>query len=93
LLRAAGLSSRTARPKHHEAYPEKTAEFQETVKKRPELSDKTVVVVDHCTKDVGTVQRRGWFPIGSDPTIGTATFWKSMTVLGAVTDDGDSFFC
>ncbi|WP_246084516.1 transposase, partial [Salinadaptatus halalkaliphilus] len=62
-------------------------------KKRPELSEKTVVVVDQFTKHVGTVQRRGWYPIGSNPTIETATSWKSVTVLGAVTDDGDSFYC
>ena len=62
-------------------------------KKRPELSEKTVVVVDQFTKHVGTVKRRGWYPIGSNPTIETATSWESVTVLGAVTDDGDSFFC
>jgi hypothetical protein len=37
--------------------------------------------------------RRGWYPIGSTPTIETAMSWKSVTVLGAVTDDGDSFYC
>ena len=33
LLEQAGLSLRTARPKHHEADPEKKAEFQTTVEK------------------------------------------------------------
>ncbi|MDB2260638.1 hypothetical protein DJ83_09990 [Halorubrum ezzemoulense] len=33
LLREAGLSLRTARPRHHEADPEEKAEFQETVEK------------------------------------------------------------
>jgi transposase len=33
LLNEAGLSSRTARPRHHEADPEEKAEFQETVEK------------------------------------------------------------
>ncbi|MFC7058037.1 transposase [Halovenus salina] len=37
--------------------------------------------------------RRGWFPIGSNPTVETSTSWESVTVLGAVTDDGDSFYC
>jgi hypothetical protein len=37
--------------------------------------------------------RRGWYPIGSNPTIETATACKSVTVLGAVTDEGDSFYC
>jgi transposase len=33
LLKEAGLSLRTARPRHHEADPEETAEFQEIVEK------------------------------------------------------------
>jgi transposase len=33
LLREAGLSLRTARPRHHEADPEEKAEFQQTVEK------------------------------------------------------------
>ncbi|MEF8839177.1 MAG: transposase [Haloarculaceae archaeon] len=49
--------------------------------------------MDQFTKHVGIVQRCGWYPIGSNPTIETATSWKSVTVLRAVTDDGDSFFC
>ena len=57
------------------------------------MSEKTVAVVDQFTKRVGTVQRNGWYPIGSNPTIEVSTSWKSVTVLGAVTDDGDSFFC
>ena len=77
LLRKTGLSLRTARPQHYEADPE----------------EKAVVVVDQFTKHVGTVQRRGWYPIDSNPTIETAASWKSVTVLGAVTDDGDSFYC
>jgi transposase len=57
------------------------------------LSEKTVVVVDQFTKRVGTVCRRGWYPIGSNPTIETSNAWEKVTVLGAVTDDGDSFYC
>ena len=56
------------------------------------MSEKTVAVVDQFTKHVGTVQRNGWFPIGSNPTIETASSWDSVTVLGAVTDDGESFY-
>jgi len=93
LLREAGLSLRIARPQHHEADPEEKAEFQETVEKTARTERKTVVVVDQFTKHVGTVQRRGWYPTGSDPTIETATSWELVTVLGAVTDDGDSFYC
>ncbi|WP_276413844.1 hypothetical protein [Haloarcula halobia] len=36
------------------------------------------------------MQRRGWYPIGSNPTIETSNSWDKVTVLGAVTDDGDS---
>ena len=57
------------------------------------MSQKTVVVVDQFTKRVGTVNRRGWYPIGSDPTIEDSNSWDKVTVLGAVTDDGDSFYC
>ena len=57
------------------------------------MSEKTVVVVDQFTKRVGTVNRRGWYPIGSDPTIEDSNSWDKVTVLGAVTDDGDSFYC
>ena len=52
-----------------------------------------MVVVDQFTKRVGTVQRHGWYPIGSDPTIETSNSWDKVTVLGAVTDDGESFYC
>jgi hypothetical protein len=57
------------------------------------LANKTVVVVDQFTKHVGTVQRHGWYPIGSDLTIETSNSWDKVTVLGAVTDTGESFYC
>jgi transposase len=50
-------------------------------------------VVDQFTKRVGTVQRLGWYPIGSDPSIEMTNSWDKVTALGAVTDDGDSFYC
>ena len=49
--------------------------------------------MDQFTKGVGTVQRRGWYPIGSNPTIETSNSWDKVTVLGAVTGDSDSFYC
>ena len=52
-----------------------------------------MVVVDQFTKRIGTVQRHGWYPIGSGPTIETSNSWDKVTVLGAVTDDGESFYC
>ena len=93
LLCKAGLSYRTARPRHHEADLEQKREFQRTVKKRPKLSEKTVVVVDQFTKRVGTVQQLGWYPIGSNPSIEMTNSWDKVTALGAVTDDGESFYC
>lgn len=37
-MHEAGLSWRTARPRHHEADPEKEAEFQETLEKNETTS-------------------------------------------------------
>ena len=45
LLREARLSLQTARPQQYEADPEEKVEFQEPVKKRPELSEKIGVQV------------------------------------------------
>lgn len=50
-------------------------------------------MVDQFTKRVGTVQRRGWYPIGSNPTIDVTNSWNKVTVLGAVTHKGDSVYC
>ena len=54
---------------------------------------KTVVVVDQFTKYVETVQQRGWHPIGSNPTVEVLKPYEKVTVLGAVTHKGDSFYC
>ena len=62
-------------------------------KKRLELAEKTIVIVDQFTKRVGMVQRHGWYPIGSDSTIETSNAWEKVTVLGAVTGEGESFYC
>ncbi|MFC7192956.1 transposase [Halocatena marina] len=62
---------------------------RDSSKKRPELAEKTVVVVNQFTKHVGTVQQRGWYPVGSNPTIKTSNSWDKVTVLGAVTDAGE----
>lgn len=50
-------------------------------------------MVDQFTKYVETVRRRGWHPIGSDPTVEILKPWENVTVLGAVTHEGDSFYC
>jgi len=53
----------------------------------------TFLAVDQFTKRVQTVQRRGWYPIGSNPTIEVSSSRKSVTVLKAVTHEGDSLHC
>lgn len=53
----------------------------------------TIVTVDQFSKYLGTVQRRGWYPVGSNPTIEAANSRTKVTVLGAVTENGDSFYC
>ena len=47
-------------------------------------------MVDQFTKRVQTVQRRGWHPIGSEPTIDGSSSRKKVTVLKAVTHDGET---
>ncbi|MEY7851160.1 IS630 family transposase [Natrarchaeobius sp. A-rgal3] len=83
LLREAGLSLRTARPQITKLTPRRKSNFSRQWKKRSELNEKTVVVVDQFTKHVGTVQRRGWYPIGSNPTIETATSRESAAASTA----------
>jgi hypothetical protein len=51
------------------------------------------LAVDQFTKRVQTVQRRGWYPIGSNPTIEVSSSRKNVTVLKAVTHEGDSLHC
>ena len=51
------------------------------------------LAVDQFNKRVQTVQRRGWYPIGSNPTIEVSGSRKSVTVLKAVTHEGDSLHC
>jgi hypothetical protein len=55
--------------------------------------DWTFLAVDQFNKRVQTVQRRGWYPIGSNPTIEVSGSRKSVTVLKAVTHEGDSLHC
>lgn len=53
-------------------------------------NDWTFIAVDQFTKRVQTVQRRGWHPIGSNPTIDVSSSRKKVTVLKAVTHDGET---
>jgi hypothetical protein len=50
------------------------------------------VTIDQFTKYVKTVQRRGWYPIGSNPRLEVSSSRKKVTVLGAVTHAGDSLY-
>jgi len=50
----------------------------------------TFLAVDQFTKRVETVQLRGWYPIGSNPTIEVSSSRKNVTVLKAVTHDGET---
>lgn len=52
----------------------------------------TFVTIDQFTKYVETVRRRGWHPIGSNPELEVSSSRKKVTVLGAVTHDGDSLY-
>lgn len=61
-------------------------------KKAPPLIDDdwTFLAVDQFSKRVQTVQRRGWHLIGSNPTIDVSSSRKKVTVLKAVTHDGET---
>jgi hypothetical protein len=50
------------------------------------------VTIDQFTKYVKTVRRRGWYLIGSNPRLKVSSSRKKVTVLGAVTADGDSLY-
>lgn len=92
-MKEAGLFWRTARPEHSEVDPEEVAEFK-VIKKRRELiqDDYTIVTVDQHNKPIETVQRRGWFETGSRPSVKVSGSRKSVTFLGGVTNEGDSFY-
>lgn len=53
----------------------------------------TVITVDQHNKPLETVQRRGWFRIGSKPTIEVTGSRDNVTVLGAVSHEGETFHC
>lgn len=55
--------------------------------------DWTLVTVDQFSKPVSTVLRRAWHRIGSRPTVEVAPSSDRVTVLGAVTHDGRSYYC
>ena len=52
----------------------------------------TFVTVDQSSKYVGTVESRGWYHRGSNPTRPVWNARNKVTTLGAVTHDGESLF-
>lgn len=52
----------------------------------------TFVTVDQSSKYVGTVERRGWYPAGSDPRRPERNARNKVTTLGAVTHEGESLY-
>jgi hypothetical protein len=53
----------------------------------------TCIVIDQFNKPIETVRRRGWPQIGSDPTVDVKSSTKRVTVLGAITHEGESVYC
>lgn len=52
----------------------------------------TFVAVDQSSKYVGTVERKGWYPIGSEPRRPVWNARNKVTTLGAITHDGESLY-
>ena len=52
----------------------------------------SIITVDQHHKPVKTVRRHGWFLSGSDPTVDVSGSRHGVTLLGAISHDGESFF-
>jgi hypothetical protein len=52
----------------------------------------TFVAVDQSSKYVGSVERRGWYPIGSAPRRPVWNARTKVTTLSAVTHEGESLY-
>jgi hypothetical protein len=48
-----------------------------------------IVVIDQHSEAVATVQKQGWFPVNSRPTVSVNGSRERMNMLGAVTDPGE----
>lgn len=93
MLRDAGFTYRSARPRHYDAEPEDEEEFQNTVQKTDLIEDGwTFVAVDQSSKYVGTVGQRGWHKVGSDPRRPVWNARDKVTTLGAVTHEGENLY-
>lgn len=54
--------------------------------------DWTILTIDQHHKSVTTVRRHGWFKKGSKPNISVSGSRKSLTLLGATSDDSEDFY-
>ena len=51
------------------------------------------MVIDQHSEAVATVQKPGWYPVNSRPTVRVFGGRQRVNLLGAVTDDGERFVC
>lgn len=52
----------------------------------------TSLAVEQSSKYVGTVERKGWYPRGSEPRRPVWNARTKVTVLGAITPEGDNLY-
>ena len=55
-------------------------------------SGKTIITVDQHHKPIKTIRRRGWFSTDSNPSVKVSGSRHGVTVLGAISNDRDSFY-
>lgn len=92
VMKRAGLSYQTARPRHYKADPAEQAGVVSS-KKWPPLKSAgyRIVVNDQNTQVIKTKQKRGSFPVNSRPRLPVSGARTSINLLGAIIDDGDRF--
>jgi transposase len=91
LLKEAGLSYQKPRPENAKADPEDREAFDEALKKRREM-DATVVCIDQTKTSVNGDPTQAWFQRNSRPSVELSGLRDWTCLLGAVTEDGRSFF-
>jgi hypothetical protein len=73
--------------------PRKLPNFRKRSKKRRQLIDHgwTIVTIDQHHKPVATIRPRGWLSTGSNPTVEVSGSRHGVTILGAISHEGESF--
>ena len=61
-------------------------------KKSDDLDDGYTILTTDQTRQVLSNLIRAWFPVGERPSIRVTGKWKSLKLLGAVSDEGEAFF-